>query len=98
MSSASPEEQQAASPELSKVDTLMQTVQIKAARFYIALNAKGLGLIAALIGVAWIFSGIYKVQPEEQGVVLRFGKWIETTESGLHYHLPYPFDTVLFRK
>lgn len=98
MSSASPEEQQAASPELSKVDTFMQAVQINAARFYIALNGKGLGLIGALIGVAWIFSGIYKVQPEEQGVVLRFGKWIETTESGLHYHLPYPFDTVLFPK
>ena len=98
MSSAPPEEQQSPTSEQSKVDSILQAVQIKAAQFYIALNAKGLGLIAGLIALAWIFSGIYKVQPEEQGVVLRFGKWIDTTESGLHYHLPYPFDTVLFPK
>ncbi|MEB0048916.1 HflK protein, partial [Pseudomonas sp. Dout3] len=40
----------------------------------------------------------YKVQPEEQGIVLRFGSWQQTAESGLHYHLPFPIETVLLPK
>ena len=62
------------------------------------LRGKGLALILGLMAIAWISSGIYKVQPDEQGVVLRFGKWVETSSSGLHYHLPYPFETVLLPK
>ncbi len=54
----------------------------------------GLALLLAL----WAVSGFYKVQPSEQGVVLRFGHWIETTGPGLHYHLPYPVEAVLFPK
>src|SRR5579863_7355760 len=52
-------------------------------------------VIAALALLLWASTGVYKVQPDEQGVVLRFGKWIETRDPGLHFHLPYPIDTVL---
>ncbi len=45
--------------------------------------------------IAWGLTGFYQVQPEEQGVVLRFGKYAYTTASGLHYHLPYPIETAL---
>jgi membrane protease subunit HflK len=62
------------------------------------LRDKGLALIAALVVVAWINAGIYKVQPDEQGIVLRFGKWVESTGPGLHYHLPYPIETVRLPK
>lgn len=51
--------------------------------------------IAALVIGLWALTGFYQVQPEEQGVVLRFGKYAYTTASGLHYHLPYPIETVL---
>ncbi|MFI5015423.1 MAG: FtsH protease activity modulator HflK [Hyphomicrobiales bacterium] len=61
-------------------------------------GAKSLRLIAVLSAAAWAATGIYKVQPDEQGVVLRFGKWIETREPGLHFHFPYPIDTVLLPK
>jgi membrane protease subunit HflK len=50
-------------------------------------------IIAAIVLVLWLLSGFYQVQPSEQGIVLRLGKYIETTEAGLHYHLPYPFET-----
>ena len=40
----------------------------------------------------YIASGLYRVLPDEQGVVLRFGKFINTTQPGLHYHLPTPFE------
>jgi membrane protease subunit HflK len=62
------------------------------------LRGKGGVLILGLLAIAWISAGIYKVQPDEQGVVLRFGRWVETTGSGLHYHLPYPFESVLLPK
>ena len=51
----------------------------------------GLLIIVAL----WLTSGFYQVQPSEQGVVLRFGKYIETTDAGLHYHWPMPIEEVI---
>lgn len=62
------------------------------------LHANSVLSLAVLVLVAWVLSGIYKVQPDEQGVVLRFGKWIATTGPGLHYRLPYPIDSVLLPK
>ncbi len=55
------------------------------------------GLLRNLLfaGVAiWALSGIYIVQPDEAGVVLRFGKYAYTTDAGIHYHLPYPIERV----
>ncbi len=43
----------------------------------------------------WLVSGIYRVLPEQQGVVLRFGALDRLTGPGLHYHLPSPIETVL---
>ncbi len=54
------------------------------------------GLI--LLIVVWAFSGLYRVLPDEQGVVLRFGKFVSTTQPGLNYHIPYPVETVLTPK
>ncbi|MEE8438127.1 MAG: FtsH protease activity modulator HflK [Micropepsaceae bacterium] len=52
-------------------------------------------LIAVLIvGVVWALSGIYVVQPDQQGVVLRFGEVVARTSSGMNYHLPWPIETV----
>ncbi|MBF0124561.1 MAG: FtsH protease activity modulator HflK, partial [Magnetococcales bacterium] len=44
--------------------------------------------------VLWMATGIYVVKPYEQGVVVRFGRWVETTGAGPHFHLPYPIETV----
>jgi len=55
-----------------------------------------LGLVI-LIAI-WVFSGLYRVLPDEQGVVLRFGKFVSTTQPGLNYHIPYPVETVLTPK
>lgn len=48
-----------------------------------------------LLLVLWGCSGFYQVQPSEEGVVLRFGRYLETTEAGLHYHLPAPIEDVI---
>ena len=50
-------------------------------------------LFACLIFfILWLLTGFYKVNANEQGVVLRFGEWVRTTSPGLHYHLPYPIE------
>ncbi len=51
------------------------------------------GIIGVLL-VVWLLSGIYIVDPAERGVVTRFGKYVETTEPGPHWHLPYPIGAV----
>ncbi|MBF0589552.1 MAG: FtsH protease activity modulator HflK [Magnetococcales bacterium] len=51
-----------------------------------------------LLGIAfliWMASGIYVVKPDEQGVVLRFGRYVHTTTPGPHFHWPYPIEEVL---
>ncbi len=50
------------------------------------------GVIVVLL--IWLGSGFYQVQPNEEAVVLRFGAYNETTTPGLHYHLPYPIETI----
>ena len=53
-------------------------------------------LVLVLIALAiWLASGFYRVQPEEQGVVLQFGRFDRTTGPGLHYHLPSPIESKL---
>ena len=49
-------------------------------------------ILAALI--VWVLSGIYIVQPDESGVVLRFGRYVRTEVPGPHIHLPYPIEQV----
>lgn len=55
------------------------------------LLAGALGLVALLV---WLASGIYTVNPGEQGVIRRFGKMVGVRGSGLRYHLPYPIERV----
>jgi membrane protease subunit HflK len=50
-------------------------------------------LLAAV--VLWGFSGFFRVEPDELGVVLRFGKVVRDVQPGLNYHLPYPIETAL---
>jgi len=60
----------------------------------------GLGIALILIAIVaiWLLSGFFRVQSEELGVVLRFGKHVRTVQPGLNYHLPYPIETVLLPK
>ena len=48
--------------------------------------------------VLWGLSGLYRVLPDEQGVVLRFGQFTKTTQPGLNYHIPFPIERVFTPK
>ncbi len=56
-------------------------------------KAGGLLIGAILLGI-WLFSGFYTVDSAQRGLELRFGAYSQTTQPGLHWHLPYPFETV----
>jgi modulator of FtsH protease HflK len=55
---------------------------------------RGLAIVAAALVAIWAVSGFYRVQPDEEGVVMRFGAYDRTTWPGLNYHLPWPIETV----
>ena len=46
------------------------------------------GGVAAVVALVMLLGTLYQVQPEEVGVVLRFGKYVRTTEPGLHAKIP----------
>ena len=54
----------------------------------------GIGLVVAIAMLIWVGSGFYIVDASQRGVVLRFGKKTEVTESGPRWHLPFPIETV----
>src|SRR3546814_9321633 len=52
-------------------------------------------MIAGGVIALWIvFGSFYRVDPQERGVVMRFGKYVETTGPGMHMKLPTPIDPV----
>ena len=52
-------------------------------------------IASALIALLLISTTWFTVDPEETGVVLRFGRFARTVPSGLHLKLPYPFENVI---
>jgi modulator of FtsH protease HflK len=57
-----------------------------------------IGIGVAVIVALWLASGFYRVEPDEVGVVLRFGAFDRMTQPGLNYHLPRPIESVLTPK
>jgi membrane protease subunit HflK len=62
------------------------------------LGGKGFALIGLAALAIWGFSGFFRVNPDELGVVLRFGQYVRDAKPGLNYHLPYPIESVLTPK
>jgi modulator of FtsH protease HflK len=61
-------------------------------------GGKGVVLLVVLVIAFWMLSGFYRVDPDEQGVVLRFGQYVKTDPPGLRYHLPAPIETAVTPK
>ncbi|MGA2127180.1 MAG: FtsH protease activity modulator HflK [Xanthobacteraceae bacterium] len=61
-------------------------------------GGKGVALVVLAAVVLWGLSGFFRVEPDELGVVLRFGKYVRDATPGLNYHLPYPIESALTPK
>jgi membrane protease subunit HflK len=53
----------------------------------------GIGLLAGLVVVIWLASGFYIVDASQRGIVLQFGSYKESTEPGLRWRFPFPFQS-----
>ena len=87
-------------PTPPDLEEILRRSQDKLRRFLPGGNLGGKGF--AILGLAavalWGLSGFFRVEPDELGVVLRFGKEVREVQPGLNYHLPYPVETVLTPK
>ena len=84
-------------PTPPDIDAIIRDIQNKINKFLPGGSKSGgkpIGLILIILLFVWLASGLYRVLPDEQGVVLRFGKFIKTTQPGLNYHIPFPVETV----
>lgn len=79
-------------PQPPDIDELLSNLQDK---FKIGLPKKGVfSYIIILAIIVWLATGIFIIDPEEQGVIKRFGEVTEVVGPGPHYHLPSPIETV----
>jgi len=88
-------------PTPPDIDEIIKNTQEKIKKFLPGGFSGGgkpiiLGFIILII--IWALSGLYRVLPDEQGVVLRFGKFTSTTQPGLNYHIPFPIESVITPK
>jgi modulator of FtsH protease HflK len=51
------------------------------------------GLLIGLVALVWVASGFYIVDTGQRGMVLRFGQYVETTDPGPRWHLPWPIES-----
>ena len=50
--------------------------------------------VLILLAAILVFRSVFTIQPEEVGVVLRFGKYVRTADPGLNLKLPDPLEVV----
>lgn len=61
-----------------------------------ASGGAGLWIVIALLVLGFVaYGSVYRVNTNEQGVVMRFGEYVRWTPPGLHFKLPYPIESVL---
>jgi membrane protease subunit HflK len=58
-------------------------------------GGRGLALIGVALVAIWLSTGFYRVEPDELGLVLRFGAYTRSTPPGLNYHAPWPIESVV---
>jgi membrane protease subunit HflK len=82
-------------PQPPNLEDLIRRIQDRLRKIIPGGGGGGIVLAAgAVILLLWSATGIYRVGPDELGVVMRFGAYHETTVPGLHYHLPSPIESV----
>lgn len=83
-------------PQPPDIEEMLKRSQDKVKRYLPgAGGAKGIILLVIAIVGFWSLSGIYRVEPGQQGVELLFGKYVKRTAPGLHIWFPTPIGDVI---
>jgi len=91
---------QSSGPTPPDLEELLRRSQDKLKTVLPGGNLGSRGFLILVLGavVLWLLSGFFRVEPDEVGVVMRFGKQVREVQPGLNYHFPYPVETVLTPK
>lgn len=86
-------------PSAPDLEQLTRELRARARRFFQGpggrqVRPQSVGAVAAVFVGLWLLTGVYVVQPNEEGVVTRFGSYAGTALPGLQYHLPWPIEQV----
>jgi membrane protease subunit HflK len=54
-----------------------------------------LWLLLLVVVTLWLASGVYAVGPSDIGLVKQFGRYVRSSQPGLHWRLPYPIESVV---
>uniref|UniRef100_A0A7V3YFZ2 Protein HflK n=1 Tax=Candidatus Caldatribacterium californiense TaxID=1454726 RepID=A0A7V3YFZ2_9BACT len=71
-----------------------RVIDISTLRIIRFFRRLGLYVFLAVV-ILYFLSGVYVVGPDEVGVVRRLGNYHRTVPPGIHYRLPYPFESVV---
>jgi membrane protease subunit HflK len=87
-------------PQPPNLEDILRRGQDRFRRYLPGNIGGGRGIILIAIGIVllWLASGFYRVQPDEEGIVLRFGAFDRRSNPGLNYHLPSPIEEALTPK
>ena len=59
------------------------------------MKAKRIALVIVVLIIAiWVLTGVYIVNPNEEGVIRRWGKYRLSVGPGIYYHIPWPVERV----
>ncbi len=83
-------------PQPPDLEELLRQGQEQFKRYVPGGFRSGRGVVLAILAVfvVWLATGFYRVQPAEQGVVMLFGKWVQTTQPGLNWFFPRPIGEI----
>lgn len=85
-------------PNEPNIDELIEQMRKRMREILPGGGGSSILVVFAVLLTFWGLSGFYRVQADEQGVVLRFGKFLTQTSPGLNYHLPWPIETAITPK
>ena len=85
-------------PNEPNIDELIEQMRRRMREVLPGGGRSSMLVVLAVLLTFWGLSGFYRVQADEQGVVLRFGKFLTQTSPGLNYHLPWPIESAITPK
>lgn len=85
-------------PNEPNIDELIEQMRKRMREILPGGGGSSILVVFAVLLTFWGLSGFYRVQADEQGVVLRFGKFHTQTSPGLNYHLPWPIEAAVTPK
>jgi membrane protease subunit HflK len=82
------------SPDRENVEEFLKNV-FRSGRGAPASQLPVLPIVLGVLVLIAVVTSFYQVEPEEAGVVLRFGRHVRTTEPGLHFRMPFAIERVI---